>query len=197
MNGPLLTIRNAQMDVLRSTLAQPSFEAAMAFHLREVHPEQLASWSQPDLLALIRRVVERGRRAGIDDLPDGGALLELALVFGEDFFETQAWARPFAAGLDAIGDMSRADLLVQAAAEFLDAEQARAEARAQAVERAAHAVDDLEELQLVATSPDESEEALDEDFNNDDLSAYLQEPDPDPDPEPLGLPEATRPMGAR
>jgi hypothetical protein len=170
MHGPLLVIRNAQMIALREALARPAFEATMAAQLRKSHPDRFGSSTPQDLLALIRRVVDRGRRAGIDDFAGWGVLLELAVQFGEDFWETQEWVRPPAAASAWSDATLRADLLVGAAAAFLDAEQVRADA----VEPAAPPVNEGEEVAV--DEPDPADEELDEDFNNDDLSDYMNEP---------------------
>lgn len=170
MQGPLLVIRDAQMSVLREALALPAFEATMATQLRKSHPDRFGSSTPQDLLALIRRVVDRGRRAGIGDFAGWGVLLELAVQFGEDFWETQDWARPPAASSAWSDPRLRADLLVEAAAAFFDAEQMRADA----VEPAAPTVNEDEEV-LVGES-DPADEALDQDSGNDDLSDYMSEP---------------------
>lgn len=123
-----LVIRKMQFTALEETLGVSIFETISAEHMRRIHADRFQLTSAEELLALVRRVRTRCRGIGIDEFSDCAVVLELAVEFGEDFLEAQPWAKAAAGSQEWLHPQGRAELLLNAAANYLDDSAARDDA---------------------------------------------------------------------
>lgn len=92
----MLLIRDAQLAVLGQGLAR-QFRRRAADHLARHFPEAKAMPDE-ERLAFVERNVAALQARGFAASNDLVKLLGVLLLFGEDLFEKQAWARALAGG---------------------------------------------------------------------------------------------------
>jgi len=85
----MLTIRNAQMEVLRKA-ALNQFIFSTAARLRTDHPAKAAAFDDERLRDLVRLAAEKAPRYGIDKLTEVARFAAHLLLRGADFDQNQA-----------------------------------------------------------------------------------------------------------
>jgi hypothetical protein len=80
----VLVIRDAQMLIFQE-VAVDEFSGAMVEHLRRCFPAQCAGRDDEDLRAFVDRLMTKALRHDIDDRVAVCKLVDVAMVFGEDF----------------------------------------------------------------------------------------------------------------
>jgi hypothetical protein len=123
-----LVIRKMQFTALEATLGVSIFETTSTEHLRRIHADRFQLTSDEELLAFVRRMRAQCRGIGIDEFTDCAVVLELAVEFGEDFLEAQPWATAASGSPEWLQPQGRAELLLNAAASYLDDSAARDDA---------------------------------------------------------------------
>lgn len=88
----LLTIRTAQMDVLRSE-RRKRFENLMVHHLRRFFKRRTDGIGEDGLRELIRSGMEKGTEHGFRTEQELCRFIDLMLLFGTRFDQDVGWAR--------------------------------------------------------------------------------------------------------
>lgn len=114
----MLTIRSEQMQVL----ATASFEAWLLRHAQRHFADMCMELGPTGTRDLIRQAVGRARWYGLDAGPDICQFVDLALTFGSDFDQREAWAAGILARAGRQASSLTVALLYDAAMDFLGAE---------------------------------------------------------------------------
>lgn len=103
MEKKKLVIREEQREVLRKYMLK-QFEDRMVLHLRRIFPNEIKSFSEPDLRAQIQKGMNRSAQYQITMGGDVQRYLECAVIYGWDF-DTTPWAREILRHDDWDGEM--------------------------------------------------------------------------------------------
>ncbi|HEU0177656.1 MAG TPA: hypothetical protein VFV58_25620 [Blastocatellia bacterium] len=87
----MLRIRREQMQVLNES-RQRHFEARAIDYLKSKYPGNYRRRGADQILQLIRKAIDKAKRAGLDSEAGVIAYIELSLIYGENFDQHEAWA---------------------------------------------------------------------------------------------------------